>query len=345
MYINIIPKDWGISRSEMPEKWLFALAGDDTVIMAQPLGLDHDNFPVVVCAPDFDGYSLTPISRMELISGLQGVLSFLFSSHVANVRKSINDSLIVDPYLVNMTDFEKSGPGRLIRLRRTAWGKGVENAVKQLAVTDVTEMMKSSSAAVDSLQGIMRKGGERRSAQEARDTRMSALSRLARMAKVASTMTLYDLGYLISSQTLQLMTSSVYVSTMGRHQSELREEYGLPEGVEVEPSKLNVRYNVQIHDGTVELGEHAETWVQIFQTLSSQPAIGQGFDMVRIFKHLARMLGAKNLNSFVQKGGNVSIKYAQDALIQSELQKGNVRAIGQGGANGEATSVGEGTGV
>ena len=102
------------------------------------MDLDHNMYPVSVCAPEFDGYTITPISSLEVIYGLQEILDFLFTSHVANVRKAINDMLIVDPYLINMADLAKPGPGKLIRTRRAVWGRGVENAVKQLAVTDIT---------------------------------------------------------------------------------------------------------------------------------------------------------------------------------------------------------------
>lgn len=338
MYINIIPKEWELGLGEYPEKWLFILAGDEVLLKAQPLNLDHNLYPVTICAPDYDGYSLTPISRLEIIYGLQGILDFLFTSHVANIRKAINDMLIVDPYLINMSDLKKPGPGKLIRTRRAVWGRGVENAVKQLAVTDVTrnhmqdagivmDVMQRSSSAVDSLMGIIRGGSERRSATESRDTRMSALSRLAKSTKIASIMTMQDLAYMFASHTQQLMENETYISTAGRFQQELEEEYGFSTGMKVSPMDLLINYDVISHDGTIEAGEFAEVWLQLYQTLSKSPSVAVGFDMVRIFKHLARISGAKNVNEFVRKGGSANIKMKQDEEIEAEVQKGNMRPI------------------
>ena len=62
----------------------------------------------------------------------------MFNSHVANVRKAINDMIIYDPYLVNSNDLKNPAPGKLIRLRRPAWGKGVKDVAQQLGVSDVT---------------------------------------------------------------------------------------------------------------------------------------------------------------------------------------------------------------
>ncbi|MDI6785121.1 MAG: hypothetical protein QMD92_00270 [bacterium] len=342
MYMKLVPSNecWKLGKSEVPEKWLFGVAGDQIVIYAKQLGLDHDMFPTAVFAPDYDGYSVAPVSRMEMIYGMQNVLDFLFSSHVANVRKAINDMLIVDPFLINMEDLKDPEPGKLIRMRRAAWGRGVEHAVAQLNVNDITrthisqdapcviDLMQRTSAAVDSLMGIMRTSGERRSATEARDSRMSALSRLAKTARICSLMTMYDLAYMIASQTQQLMSQSVFINTMGVHQQELIEEYGQNRKMQVDPTKIDINYDIVVHDGTVDVGERADSWATLFQILSSQPAVGVGFDMVRVFKHLARMLGAKNVNEFVRKGGGVNIQTMQTEEVLQQANRGNLVPVG-----------------
>ena len=340
MYITLVPndEDWKLGSSDRPEKWLFGVAADEVVVCAKPLGLDHDMFPVAICVPDYDGYSMAPISRMEVVYGLQGVLDFLFDSHVANVRKAINDMLIVDPFLLNMSDFNKPGPGKLIRLRRAAWGRGVDKVAQQLTVNDVTrahmtdagsviDIMQRVSSAVDNLMGVMRHTSERRSATESRDARMSALSRLAKSTKIASMMMMQDMGYMMASQTQQLMTQEVYVSTMGRFQNELEEEYGFSGDMKVTPDQLLIDYDCMVHDGTIDTGEWAEQWTQLFQIMATAPAIGAGFDMVRVFKHIARLMGAKNVNDFVMKGGGVKINMMQDALVQAEAAKGNMVSV------------------
>ena len=344
MFINIIPKEWGLGKGEYPEKWLFRIAGDEVVLEASPVDLDYNKYPVTIAAPEFDGYSLTPVSSIEMIHGLQEILDFLFTSHVANIRKALNDMLIVDPYLINMSDLAKPGPGKLIRTRRAVWGRGVENAVKQLAVTDVTrghmadapivmDIMSRGSGAADSLMGIMRGGSERRSATEARATSSGAISRLAKNAKVISLMAMQDLAHMFASNTQQFMTQETYVSVVGRYQQQLEEEFGISQGMKATPGDLLVNYDVVSSDGTTENGDFVETWTEIFRTLSSNPAVGGGFDIIRVFKHLARMTGAKNVNDFVKKGGGANIKMMQDAEVQSEVQSGNLVPVG--GANAQ----------
>ena len=150
-------------------------------------------------------------------------------------------------------------------------------------------------------------------------------------------MSMYDLAYMFASHTQQLMSQPIYVSTMGRYQQELMEEYGQTDkGMKVDPTQIDINYDVVIHDGTVNVGENADAWTMIYQVLAGNPAVGSGFDMVRIFKHLARMMGAKNVNEFVQKGGGAKIQMMQTQEVMNGVKQGNLQPIGgRSGAEGE----------
>jgi len=347
MYWSVIPKDFGLkgmsSNGEYPEKWLFGMAADKVLICAKPLGLNHDMYPVAVCAPDFDGYSSTPVSRLELMYGMQETLDWLFNSHISNVRKAINDMLIVDPSLINMADLEDPKPGKLIRMRRAAWGRGVDNAVKQLAVNDITrshvadasyitDLMQRTSAATDSVSGVVRRGGERVTAEEIQSTRSSALSRLTKAAKIASLQAMSDISYMFASHTQQLMSKDVYVRATGDWQELLVKEYNLnpqdPKSGRIKTSiyDLIIEYDVVRKDGTIVGGEYNESWVEIFRILSAQPLLFQSFDMVRIFKHIARIMGAKDINEFVMQSGQapqVQTQVAPQEQIDRGVESGN----------------------
>jgi hypothetical protein len=138
---------------------------------------------------------------------------------------------------------------------------------------------------------------------------------------------MYDMSYLHASHTQQIMSQDVYITSMGRLQRELMEEYGADIGGKVRPDQVDINYDILFHDGSVIAGENAQDWVQLFQILSTQPSVGQGFDMVRVFKHIARIMGVTTVNEFVQKGGSVNIQKAQMEQIKSEMAKGNMKAI------------------
>jgi len=336
MYANLIPKELGLSTNEYPEKWFFRVSGDKILTMAMPLGLNHNMYPIVVNAPDFDGYGVTPISKLELTFGLQETLDWMFSSHIANVRKAINDMLIVDPFLVNIKDLKDPSPGKLVRMRRGGWGRGVENAVMQLKVDDVTrqhvqeapvliDMIQRCTGAVDILQGIQRRTSERVSAEEAHGTRQSALSRLAMGARMSSVMAMQDLGYMMASHTQQLMSKELYVKTTGAWQDKLEEEYGVVGGsMKVSPFDLLVDFDVVIKDGSIMDPSSADTWLEMYRIMATSPDLYQVFDITRVFKHIARLTGEKNVDEFIKKGGKIKSEVVSEERLASEVSGGNV---------------------
>ena len=65
-----------------------------------------------------------------------------------------------------------------------------------------------------------------------------------------------------------------------------------------------------------------------------QPQMYQTFDMVRIFKHIARIMGAKDINEFILKQGPVppvSMSVSSTENIDKGVQQGNIVPIEQYG--------------
>lgn len=338
-YVNLIPSEWKLGKGELPEKWLFGLAGDQIIVQAQPLGLDHDMYPAAVCAPDYDGYSATPISRMEIMSGLQQTMDFLYNNHFANVRKAINDILIIDPEMINVNDLLDPEGGILARLRKKAWGKGVKDAVMQLPVNDITrahipdanfvsDLMAKYSGATDGLMGINRHSSERVSATEARDTRGSALSRLEKAARVASLQTMYDLSYMLASHTQQLMETEQYVKIVGSWADRLAEDFGFQPGDRrlVNPLEILIDYDIVMPDGSTSGSGDPALWKDVLQIVAQQPELMAKIDTFRIFKHWARMSGAKNVDDFA-----VNAKVMPDEEVEAQAQAGNIIPMQTGG--------------
>lgn len=342
MYLRIVPKEWNLSDKETPEKWLFILANDAIIIKATPAGFDHDMFPAAVCAPDFDGYTAAPLSRMEMLNGMQGLLDWSFNSHVANVRKAINDMLIYDPFLVNSADLRDPKPGKLIRLRRPAWGKGVKDAVQQLNVNDITRNNVNDSAIMvqwmqkiagtnDPSMGAQRQGGpERLTASEFESTAQGTFSRLERIAKMIGVQALQDIGTFFAFHTQQMMEQETYIKVSGQWQETLLKEYSgdIDRGrMQVSPFDLLINYDVIVRDGSVPGGNFSKHWLQLFSIIAGSPELTQGFDVVRIFTHIARNLGAKNVNDFVRRGGSVQPQLMPDEEVAKQVQAGNLAPI------------------
>ncbi len=340
MYINLIPKDWGLTGSETPEKWYFELASDDVVIACERADHNHGMYPISVASPEYDGYSITPIGRVEILYGLQHTLDFLFNSHIANVRKAINDMLIVDPYLVNIKDLEDPQPGKLIRLRRPAWGRGVDKVVQQLDVKDITQgniadsayitqWMDRISGADQSMQGALRMSGpERLTGAEFQGTRGSAVSRLQRLAMLIGMQFMQDVGTMFAVHTQQYMTQDTYVKIVGRYAEQLAKNFG-PERqrVPVSPYDLAINYDLIVRDGSIPGGNFSQAWIALFKIIGNSEPLLREFDIVRIFTYIAQQLGAKNVEDFKRNMNQIQPKVVGDEEVLREAEKGNLVPI------------------
>jgi hypothetical protein len=250
---------------------------------------------------------------------MQTTIDFLFNSHVANVRKAINDVLIVDPHLINMNDLRDPGAGGLVRLRQPGWGKGVKDAVMQLNITDITRAnIQDVSAIIHYMQtiggtdspmmGSLRQGGpERLSAQEFQGTAQGAVSRLERVAKIIGIQVMQDIGLMFAYHTQQLMEKSVYLRTVGDWPASIVKNFAIEEGrVKVDPTDLLIDYDVIVRDGSIAGGNFSPAWTQLFQTVAANEALMGRIDIVRLFKYIASELGAKNVDQFELKSAQGS---------------------------------------
>lgn len=329
MYVKIIPKKFGLGDSDIPEKWFFTIAADSILIEARPAGLNHDLFPAVIAAPDFDGYSPTPLSRIETMMGPQKLLDFFLNSRVSGVRKTHHDMFIVDPYLVNVNDIANPEAGRLIRLRKPAWGKGVQNAIQQLPVLDVTQnhvndagfimsLMSKISGVDDASMGVLRQGGpERLSSAEYQGTKDGAISRLDRIARIISMQSMQDLGFFFANHTQQFMEKSTYVKFYGQSEQEMISAHGGQPGTFVSPLDLAINYQCSITDNS-KSSTFLPNWMELFQYITKDPVLAQTFDVGRVFRHLAQMMGANDIGSFIKA------QQMPDQQVQQQAQAGNM---------------------
>jgi len=342
MYIKLIPKEWKLGDSEIPEKWYFKLAADEVIVEARPIGLNHNMFPIAISAPDFDGYSSTPVSRMEILGGMQKNLDWLFNSHTTNVKKSINDMFIIDPYQVNSEDLRNGSAGKLIRLRRPSWGKGVRDVIQQLNVTDVTRghiqdsawivnWMQKIGATDDVSMGSLRQGGpERLTGKEFEGTQRGAFSRLERVARLVGLQAMQDIGYMFASHTKQLMSEELYVKTTGRWQKVLMEEYGdkiVQNKMKVSPFDILVDYDVMVRDGSVPGSNYSSVFMELFNTIAEHPELQRKLDIYRIFKHILRNNGVKNVSEFERiETPNQQGTVLPDEEVAKQVEAGNLVA-------------------
>lgn len=311
--VVIIPKELGLGNSTLPEKWLFTITNKSQITSADPLNLDHGMHPVAVSEPYSAGYGFGNLGAVDYTGPVQDTLSWLVNSHMDNVRTTLNNIMIVDPSMVEMQDLKEPGPGKLIRLKKSAYGMDVRQAISQLAIQDVTQnhirdfelfhrMGDLILGVNDNVKGVHDFGG-RKTATEVRTSAEAAASRLAAHSRLVSSQAIVDIAEQMTINIQQLMEDEFYISLVGMQGMD-KPLHGLQldkqSGVRITPEMLVGDFYFPVHDGTLPLDRVAmlDVWKQILMAVLQDPTLRQSFNPVAIFDYVAELGGAQGLDRF-----------------------------------------------
>jgi len=340
--INIIPKDLGLGDEEYPVKWLFSIGNKTQIIQAEPLEYDHDRHPVSVIEPSSFGYAFGQPGTLDFLGPIQETLSWFINSHIQNVRSAINNMWVVDPSMVEMQDLKNPGPGKIIRLKRTAYGQDIKQFLQQLNVQDVTQNHMGSmevflrmgdvlSAVNDNLKGIQDSGG-RKTATEVRTSGEAGASRLAARARYISAQGMVDITEQMALNIQQFQDMEYYLAVVGKE--------GAQNPITIKPEMLAGNFYFPVSDGTLPIDRTAllGVWKEIWLAVSQNPLLMQKYDDGKMFEYIAELGGARNIAQFQKAGAEVSVM--PDAQVQQGAQSGNLAPIGPPGPRGNPAGGG-----
>ena len=173
----------------------------------------------------------------------------------------------------------------------------------QFPVADVTRqhvqdfqllmgMTDAMSSITDNLRGLQDAGG-RKTATEVRTAGEAAASRLAAQTRLVSAQAMTDLSEQMTLNLQQYIEDEFYLQIVGQE--------GQATSIKISPEMLVGDFHYPVHDGTLPLDKVAllDVWKEIYQGIVSDPQLRQGFDVMAIFKFLAELGGAKNVDQFV----------------------------------------------
>lgn len=322
LVVRLIPKEWGLGKETYSEKWVFTIADESVIIGAQPLGYYHNRFPFEVAEQEVDGHSLFSRSMLEITKPLNDTLTWLINTHFYNVRKSLNDQLVVDPSKVVMKDVTNPEPGRIIRLKPAAYGSDVRLAVSQLQVQDVTrahvtdaqmvmEMLQKVTGVNDNLMGAVNSG--RRTAAEVRSSTTFGINRMKTMAEYLSATSFAPWTQQIVQTTQQCFDLERQFRIVGDQAQYMTDRF-----IHVTPDSIAGFFDFVPVDGTLPVDRMAQVnlWNQLMAQAGKMPQIMQSFDLTKIFAFVAQLAGLKNINQF-------RIQILPDAQMQAQAQAGN----------------------
>ncbi len=96
----------------------------------------------------------------------------------------------------------------------------------------------------------------------------------------------------------------------------------------VGPQDIDVPFDLEPFDGTARGEEFFDSWIQLYQMVISNPILIQQMDVFRLFKHIARLGGAKNVSDFVNKGGLIAPQMMGGQQVAAGVASGGLQPVG-----------------
>lgn len=308
--VTLIPNKFMVDGKPMgvedyPVKYNVWYANDNRVIKCEPLGYIHDKYTYDVGEFSPDVHNTINMGLAELIDHLQSVATWFINSHIASVRKTIDNRLIVDPSGVEMKDLADRHP--IIRLSPNAYRGGVDKFISQLNVTDVTARHTEDSQAIQSLMQVVTGINDnalgqfhqgRRSATEARTVNSATASRLKKTAGLLFKTSIKPMGEKMLSNLRDGLDEETYVRVVG----DTADPNLLQQFTKVTRANLVGDYDFAMFDGTMpsERGAQAETLQEFLQMLMQAPQLIQilGYDLTSMIKEVLELRGVKSPDRF-----------------------------------------------
>jgi len=340
--VDLVPKDWGVGEGKKPEKWVFVLAQNEVVIKARPLGCFHDSFPYQILQYEPDAYSHQSRGMMELLKPLNETMDWLLNSHFFNVRKILNDQLVVDQSRINLKDVMDGGPGKIVRLLPSAFGQDIRTMLYQVPVQDVTrshladmqliaEIIQRVTGVSDNLMGLLDPGG-RKTATEVRTSSNFGINRMKTTVEYFSAVGFSPLAQMMVQNTQQYYSEEQKFKIAG---DLLTQDSKF---LSVAPENIQGFYDFVPVDGTLPVDRFAQAnlWKEILMGATQMPFIAQAYDLGGIFQWMAQLAGLKNITQFKLPPVNV----VPDEELLASAARGDMVPVG---GNGQPRVIGNQT--
>ena len=352
MQINLIPKDWELGPETIPEIWWFTVANEAVIIRAHKMSYDHGQFTYSVIESNVDVHSLHNPGNIENIDGLQRFMNWMLNSHLENIRKSLNDSLIYPPSLIEESDLLNPGPARHIRLSQ----RGEElllqgfiqpnQIVQQLQVADMTQPHLSAFQLMYQMTQLMMATNDPATGQPTANKK--TLGEVNQMMlgsgkRMSLTFRLYEaMGW--EPLVARGISNRQQFTEIERYFRILGADAGQEGAQRLFVKPWDIRGNFDYIPRSTMLppdpSRQAMVWTQIMLGLGKFPQLlqpgpdGKVLDVRKIFNETVRNMGIRNIEQFYMQAPpmlpgmpGMGVEVRPDAEVASAAQRGNLAPI------------------
>lgn len=337
----IIPSEYKIDdkpigEEDFPCLYDIWIANEDRIIRLEKNAQAFDRFAYFAGQFDCSLHELIADGLAGKINELSSIATWLFNSRIASVRKTIQNWIIADPNMVEMEDLKQRNP--VIRLKQQARAGGVDRAIKQLNISDVTQnhisdiatirqLVEYTTGITENILGLF--SGGRRSAKEAQQVFQSAASRLELIAANIDEQLFRAMGEAMLSNITEFMSIETLIRIEGDEPEaspqwldefmasggQVKEHSG-SKFIKLDRDNIQGQYNFRFVETTSPSQKNilGATLVEVFDRLAQNPqaAMMSNLDPGKIIREALKLNGVTNLNQF---GFSQAQKLLNDAML------------------------------
>lgn len=324
-YIKLIPAQYDLSETDQMQIWKITVANDATIVQAEPSRFEHGMFPVAVGEFNPDRHELVNDGMAQVIDGMQELINWLLNTHIVNVRKVLNDHIVVDPSAVELSDIEQRKPIWRLKPGKAA---GVDRYVKQFAIQDVTgqhvqdsqlvfQILQKVTGVSDNLMGV--ETPTVRTATENMNVQKLAAGRITLLVRLLWDGAFRPLGQQLIQNTQQFTTLPRLLKVVGGLAQQLRAD---PTGlVQVSPADLQGFFSIKMINATTPTDQImvASQLKEFLTVLISRPDLIPvlGADISQIATQMLMGFGIRNTTDFIRPPNPQLVEQILANLMQS----------------------------
>lgn len=347
--IKLIPSEYGLGPEKEYRWFIIKLANDSRIVSIEPAGYLHGQFIFNVAQLSPDMQTLINESLSDVIHGMQDIVTWLFNSRVLSVRNSLENHVVVDPLMIDVSDLEARSP--IIKTTKSAPKTGVDKFIKQLEVRDTTashfadadvimRTMMVVTGVNDNAMGQVAAG--RRSATENRAANAGAASRMKMQIMLAFVDALQPQGRKLLSNQRQGMSMETFVKIVGESKAYLFDKFA---PADIRSLVGNEDFFVFDTTQQSEKGFLAQSLQELIVAMIGNPQVlmATGFDLQAAIKELQFLRGLNNATRFFRT--NPASAAGTPAQDPASTVGGDPNALPGLGDSGAGAALGMGASV
>lgn len=299
LWVKLVPSENGIYDDEPynatqaniqdePVIFQILIAAGDVLLSINESTYEHNMFPYSVGEGRPNAHFQFAPSWVMILKGIQDYIDWLKNRHQEALSRTIGNVFVVDPSLVDVTDFmNPEKEGLLITLKPEAYGRKIDEIIKQVPIKDMTENFHSEAmefmsyadtvtASSQAMQGSLNTESDISATQFSGTMQMGA-GRLTSIARLLSSQALVPQARQFVANFQQFMDMPQTVRFQSSKMLNLPPELQNAGSLTLSKDVIQGEYDFIAHDGTLP-GPDARKVAAITRLLESAAVFPQVFE-------------------------------------------------------------------